>query len=244
MSSEQHLDGRSPQCRNPIQTCRLQLLPDTGLGNHPAIPNQHHVGETEALLHLLDLGRQCCRVGRIAGKGLYGNRYALGRRQQSVDDLPPPLDPVSRVPNGSQRTGLALKCRRGNVVQHQRARPQMPRCQLLLDPLLTLEEPVHRIVEIILITARHRTHLTQRARSRRRAQRPGSGELRGGLDDSSRDHGGYQVSAPGWLRLNQFFQTQGTQCSQHRGNVSMGKAPDDLEPPSSRRWAAALLVPA
>jgi hypothetical protein len=45
------------------------------------------VVQTEALLELLNLRRNRCRICRVAFEDFDGNRASIGRAQQAIDDL-------------------------------------------------------------------------------------------------------------------------------------------------------------
>jgi len=61
---EQGADLRGAQRANPVEPGQLDVRLDARLGDHAAIADQHHVGQFEPPLELVDLGR---KGGGIAG---------------------------------------------------------------------------------------------------------------------------------------------------------------------------------
>ena len=79
------------------------VLGDARLGDHAAVADQDHMVEVEALLELLDLGRQGHRIGGVAVKHLDGDRAAVGGAEQAVDDLQRALPAVAAIAALGQR---------------------------------------------------------------------------------------------------------------------------------------------
>jgi hypothetical protein len=52
---QQVLDCRCAQCGDPVQAGGCDVLGDARLGDQAAVADQHHMGEAEALLELVDL---------------------------------------------------------------------------------------------------------------------------------------------------------------------------------------------
>jgi hypothetical protein len=88
---------------------------------------------------------------------------AIFAGQQPVDDLQPAADPVFGVADGTQRAGPPLERGGGHVIEDQSRAGQVPGRERVLDLLLPGSEPVHRRVQVILITAAHAKHLAQGA---------------------------------------------------------------------------------
>ena len=78
---QQRLDRRRAQRGDPVEAGGLDVFGDARLGDHAAVADQDHMVEVEALLELLDLGRQRHRIGGVAVKHLDGNRAAVGGRR-------------------------------------------------------------------------------------------------------------------------------------------------------------------
>ena len=66
------------------------------------------------------------------------------------------------MPDRAQRAGAALERRRGHVVEHQRSVGQC-RAELGFNAVLAGQHPVHRGIQVVLITAGQPEHLTQGA---------------------------------------------------------------------------------
>jgi hypothetical protein len=63
----------------PIEARRLEIVANTGRGDHSPIPNQHHPADPEAILELLDLRAQRRWIGRIAVEDFNRNRQPRAR---------------------------------------------------------------------------------------------------------------------------------------------------------------------
>ena len=177
---DEGLDLRGAQRADPIQLGWAHLVADARVGEHAPIPDQADPAQPEPVLELGDLGGQGFRVGGVALEHLDGHRYPGGRAQQPVDDLQPAFHPVAGVPDRPQRAGAALKRRRGHVIEHQRAVGQMPRGKGVFDAVFARQRPVHRRIQVVLITAGHPEQLAQRAGGGLGAQPPGDRQLRAG----------------------------------------------------------------
>ena len=167
----------------------------------------------------------------LPGEHLDRDRDAVGAGQQPVDDLQAAADPVLGVPDGAQRAGPPLERGGGHVVQDQGAAGQVPGRQRVLDLLLPGRQPVHRLVQVILIAAAHAEDLAQRAGGGLVPQPAGDGQL-GVRRDHLRDrHRGHQVPVPGRHRVDQLLQAQLARRAQDGGDVAVRQAAGDLERP-------------
>jgi hypothetical protein len=90
------LIARRPQCGDPIEASRAQCLLDARAGQHAAVAHHYHALQLEALLQLIDLCRQCHRIGGVAPglrrgrlKHLDRDRAAVGGSHQADDNLRP-----------------------------------------------------------------------------------------------------------------------------------------------------------
>ena len=192
--------------------------------------DQADPAQPEPVLELADLGGQGLRVGGVALEHLDGHRYAGGRAQQPVDDLQPAFDPVAGVPEASPPAGRrGLKRRRGHVIEHQRDVGQMPRGKGVFDAVFALKRPVHRRIQVVLITAGHPEHLAQRAGGGLATQPPGERQLRAGGNHLGHQHRGHQVAPPRRGRVNQFLDTEAACGAQHRRDMPVRQAAGDLE---------------
>ena len=229
LGGHQGLDLVGAQRAEPIQVSRAQLLGDGGSGEHAAVADQGDPAQPEPGGELADLGGQRLGVGGVAVEHLDGHRYPGGGAQQPVDDLAPAFDPVAGVPDRPQRAGAALKRRRGHVIEHQRPIHQMPGGQGVFDAFLAGQRPVHRRIQVVLITARHAEDLTQRTGGGLGAQPPRGGQL-GVWGDHRRDqHGHHQIPPPRRRRVDQLGQPQSLRCGQHGGHMPVRQAAGDLE---------------
>jgi hypothetical protein len=226
---DQGLDLRGAQRADPVQAGRAQLAVDAGAGEHAAVPDQTDPGQPEPLLEFLDLCGQGGRVGGVAVEHLDRHRDAVVRAQQPVDDLPPAAHPVPGVADLAERAGAALECRRGHVVEDQGVLGQVPGRERGLDPVLAVEHPVHRGVQVVCVAARDAQHRAQRAGGGLGAQRAGDRQLRGRVDHLCDQHGQHQIPLPGPRRVDQLRNAEPVRGAQHRGDVAVRQAAGDLE---------------
>ena len=160
---DQGLDLRGAQRSDPVQPARAQLIVDAGGGEHASVADQADAGQPELLFEFRDLRGQGLRVGGVAFEHLDRDRDAGGRAEQPVDDSQPTLHPIAGMPDLAQRASVPLERGGGHVVEHQGAVGQVPLGQRGLDAVLAGQHPVHRLVQVVLVTAGHPKHLAQRA---------------------------------------------------------------------------------
>ena len=138
-------DGRrAGESGHPVEPHRGDLAIDARLRDHPAVADQDHVIEREALLDLVDLHGERARIGGVALECLNRHRASVGCAQQAVDDLQLALLAVAVVAELGQLAAAHLHIARRHVVEHQRAGAQMLASERLLDRLLALAQPVER----------------------------------------------------------------------------------------------------
>ena len=152
------------QGRDPGHALDALDLADRFVRDHAAISHQHHTLKSKGLLELCDLRHQGLRIPRITLVHRHRDRATLPGGQKAVVHLQLVLLAVAVVADASQRTVRALEVARGEVIERQRPFAQVPRGKLALDDALSLEKPVHRRIQIILIGICHAEHLGERTR--------------------------------------------------------------------------------
>src|SRR5690606_12507711 len=110
---------------------------------------------------------------------------AATRREQPIVDLELVPFAVAVVTDLAERTALAFKVARAQVIERQSSLLQVPCCEPLLDPRLTLEQPVHRRIQILFIDALY----TELLRQRRRMPPACGRELAVQSENTGCDHG-------------------------------------------------------
>ena len=168
------------------------------LRQHPTIPHYHYSSQAELLAHLVHLVRDRCGISGIARIDLYCYWSPLRIGQHSVDDDRQPLLSISVVTQACQRAGATLVVAARDVVQNRAPLGKMALGQLVFDALFTFQQPVHGLVEVILVGVLHRQLLRKCGRmplSRR-------GQLRAWMDQPLRDHPHHQVALAAMLRRN------------------------------------------
>ena len=222
------LDRRCPQRGQPAQVGPVGTdRGDPGVGDHPAVPDHHQLGEPEPVPHHLDRLDERGRVGGVAGEHLDRDRTAGWVGEQSVLDLGPVLLPVPGVAPFRQRAVAALHPGGGQVEQrHPRRvglRGQVALGELGLDGVLSAEQPVHRGIGLI---GRRAGHLQVDAQGG--VVPPGrGGQLRGRVHHPGDDQRHRQVPVtPG--RAQQAGQTQRGGLRPHRRHMPVRQRAGDL----------------
>ena len=119
-----------------------------GLGDHPAVPDEHDVLDPEP----------CAEIGHGVGDGLlvgdvtlvhaHGDGAPLGAADQTVVDLQLALHAIAGVAERRERAAAAFHVARGQVIEHERVAVGFPgqvaTRERPLDPVLALDQPVHR----------------------------------------------------------------------------------------------------
>lgn len=107
------------QCRDPVQTGRLQVRMDVGGGDRATVADQCDMLNAKVLLDLSDLGLHRHRVGDVSGEHIDRNRTTLGTEKQSEHDLLFAFFAVVVIATRRQRAVLAFQINGGHVIQNQ-----------------------------------------------------------------------------------------------------------------------------
>src|SRR5260370_12461329 len=148
---EESADRGGAECGDPVEPSRLEVREYAGFGDHAAVADQHDMVEAEAPFQLGDL---IAERGRVAGRALEdldGDRAAIGRTEQAVDDLQLALLAVAVVAELGERAAASLHEARRHVVEDQRAAGEMALGQRRLDRRLAHRQPIERGVELLLV---------------------------------------------------------------------------------------------
>ena len=144
-------DRAVAQRRYPAEAGAPAQIRDAGVGEHAAVAHQHHPLQPEGAAQPLDLARQRARIGRVAGVRPHRHRAAFGIRQKAVHDHRATALAVAAVAEARQRTGAALVVAAADIVERLPALGQVPPRQPALNALLALAQPVHRLVQGVLV---------------------------------------------------------------------------------------------
>ena len=214
------LEGRDPV--GPLK--RLQRG-DLGLRDHPAVPHHHQPLDPKPLADPLDLRQQRRRIGGIPLEDGHRHRTAPPLGEQPVVDLAFALLAVAIVAEGGQGAGGALEITRAQVIEHEAPGRQMARGQLLLDPVLAGEHPIHRLIQRVLVGVAH-----AEIRGQRGGVPPaGRGQLAVGLEDPGHDHGDDELALPRGARRDERVEAQPLHGEPDRLHVAVVGGGDDLE---------------
>ena len=220
---------RRLQRRDPGQAGRLQIRPDPGRGDHPAVPHQGDAGNAEPGADLLHLGRHRGRIGGIAGKQFHRNRTPLGTAQQAEDDLPLALLPVPVVAEGGQRTALPLQVGARYVVENQGPVPQVTPGQGPLDPWLALEQPVQHVEQFIAADRAEPEQGAETAGGGLRRQAPRSGQPGVRRQDPGDDRTKRQLPLAAAGAVQQAFEPEPAGGPEHRNDIAVVEGALDVQ---------------
>ena len=233
---QQPADVARLQGRYPVQPRGLQVLADARRREHAPVARERHAVDAEAGADLLHLARHSGRIGRVPGEDLHRHRAAVRGTEQAVDDLHLSLLPVAAVAEGRQRAAPSLQMRAGNVVQDQRVPAlQVPVGQAPLDPRLALQQPVEHVEHLVAGDGAEPEQGPEAAGRGLRVQRPGGGELRGGVEDPRGDGGERKVPHAVRLPAEDADHAERAERSKHRRRVAVGARPADGDGRVERR---------
>ena len=221
-------DRRPAQRTDPVHTGRLHFVADACLGPHPPVAHQHHPLKTETVLELADLRTRGGRIGSVPPEHLHRHRTAFGIAQQAELDLQLAPLVVTGMSPGGQPAATAFRIHGGQIVQHQRTIPQMPPGQAVLDLLLALNQPVHGRVQVMLVAVGNPQGLAQGVPGARLRPAPDGAEPGPGMQDACCHHPQHPVPL-GTGRPDDLRKVQLADGAEHRGHMSVGQGPGNLE---------------
>src|SRR3984893_11933303 len=126
----------------PSTSRSASRLLDARTGQQSAVAHHHHALQPEALLQLVDLGRQRHWIGGIAFEHLDRYRAAVGRAHQADDNLRPVATVVATVALMRQSAAASFEIGGGDIVEQQRAILQAAAGQPGFDKRLLAAQPV------------------------------------------------------------------------------------------------------
>ena len=205
------------------------VMGDALCGDHAAVADQHDMVEVEALLQLLDLWRQRLRIAGVAVEHLDGDRAAVGRAEQAIDDLQRALPAITAVATLGQRTAASLHVARRDVVEHQRAVGEMALGQDGFDGGLAHQQPVERGVEFVVVDVAETERFAEAGGRRGGRQRPGGGEFGDGVEDAADQHGEDEVAAAIAVGAEDAVEADLARDAEGRGDVAVRQLAGDGE---------------
>lgn len=203
--------------RDPVHTPHGSKGLDLGSLEHAPVAHEDQVRQAESLLDLLDLRQDGAAVGGVPFEDLDGDGAPVRVGQHAVDDLGAIPAVVPAVAMGRQRAVPTDDEAGGDVVEHQASALQMSRGEALLDAGLLLSDPVHRLVEVVLIGVLDPQQLRQRGGRPPTCQ----GQLGAGAQDPRRDHPEHEASSPAGTRSDELGQAQVAHDAHHERGGAM-----------------------
>ena len=166
----------------------------------------------------------------VAGKDLHRHRTAVCGTEQSVGDLLLARLAVTVVAEGRQGAAPSLQKRTGNIVQNKSiAAPEVAVGEALLDPGLALQQPVEHGQHLVAGDGAEIEHGPEAGGCGLRRQRPGGGELGGGIDDARDDGGDGEIPHAVRLAAEDADQADPAQGAEDGGDMAVGPGPADGE---------------
>ncbi len=214
---------------SPVQRRGFQILANASRRQHAAVAHQRHPLDPEPLPDARYLPGHRGRIAGVAGKHLHGYRATVAGAQQAEGDLLLALLAVPVVTELRQRAFLPLEVAGTDIVQNQRLSAKVPVRKALLDPALTIEQPVE-----------HRKHLVAADPSQaENGAEAGSGRLGcqlacrrqlGRRVEHPRDDGSQsEIPLAACAAVQDQGQSQLTAQAQHGADMAMGQRPMDDE---------------
>ena len=177
------------------------------------------------LAQLHDLVGDGVGVGGVARIGLDRHRASARSAQDGIDDLGLAALAVAVVAKAHQRTGAPLVGAPAHVGEHRGAFVQVALGEPALDALLAREQPVHRLVEGVLVGIAQVECLSQGGGM----PPPGGGELRGGVEEPLHDHGQHPVAFGRAFGGDEPVQAQASGHGEQGVDVAVGQGAFDGE---------------
>ena len=175
--------------------------------------------KTEAFLQFLRLIGDGGRIARIARIDRHGNRPSFLVGEGSVDDDRSAFLAVPVMAEPCKGTRMSFVVAARDIVKNQRAMIEMTACELLLDPCLSGQEPIERVIQLILIGVAHREFFREGGRM----PKPCGGKFRRGVDQTLRNHGEHEIAFPTGLRGDNGIESELLYRSEYGFYVAMGK---------------------
>jgi hypothetical protein len=217
---------RRAQACDPVQARDFEIVADSRRSDHAAIADQHHACDPEAGLHFVDLRFQRDRIRPVAIEHLDRNRQPLARAEQPVDDLRTVASVIPAVAVLRQRTMAALEVGRADVIKHQNAVLEMTAGQTALDPDLTLQEPIQRLIGLAILDLAEAQNRAQTRHGRLFIHCAHKAQLRPRRDQAIDHHRQHEIAVAPRRSVvrraqNQAVQRDLTDHSQRRSNVAV-----------------------
>ena len=100
----------------------------------------------------------------------------------------------------------------------------MALCQALFDTPLAPHQPVHRLVQLVLVDCTQLQDLAQGGDCALRVQGAGSGQFGAGVDDAGDDHGDDQIAQAAGGTSDEGMQVELLEGAEDGGDVAVGVA--------------------
>ena len=212
-----------------------QVFANACAGDHAAVTDEYHAGETELLAKFVDLDHDSFGIGGVAVKHLDRDRASFGVGEQAKDDLGFTGLIVPGVTEFTKRAVASLEVSGGQVVKHQGTVGELTFGEFLLDAGLLWKQPVHGLVEFGLIGGIQMERLAQTAAESVGVKTASRSQLGGGLDNAGDNHGDAQIALTAGNRIEDGVEVQVAQATERGRNVAVRQGAGDVEGIGQRR---------
>lgn len=223
----QPANGGALECGDPMEVGMLPQRLEMRVDDHPAIANQDHLRQRELLLQTRHFRDQRGRVGDVARMHREGHGTAPAIAQQPEIQLQFAALAITAIAKLGQLASGTFKVGRGHVIQHRIAVGQQPLRQFALNAALTLQQPIHGVVQLVHFNP---DNIIVR---RQRCTRPPTRGRQFGTrtHDACRNHRTHQIACAAGGGTDQVGQLQMFKGLQDREHRSVDAALQDAEGP-------------
>lgn len=123
----------------------------------------------------------------------------------------------------------AFEIGRGQVIEDQGAVGEVAFGQFLLDARLSWEEPVHGLVEFVLVGGIEMEQLAETAEESVGVKSASGGKFGSWIEDAGDDHGEDEIAVAGGKRVEDGIELEVAQTAEDGGSVTMRQGAGDEE---------------
>jgi hypothetical protein len=166
-------------------------------------------------------------VARVAFEYFHRHRTALGGGQDAENYLRVAAPLIARVTVLGQRTVMAFKIGRSQIVQHQGALSQVSSRQRGFNRGWPRDQPVHSRVEVVFVEGAQLQLRAERVMAGLRTQGAAGGELRRRFEDARGNQGQGLIALAAGFGIEHGVELQAADRGQHRRDMTVWERAGD-----------------